>query len=192
MVPSHLVFKHNQNLCFCSERRNEFDVGGSKVVVTTNVVDVSWMGPSSRQIIAEASVLVLLVESLSELHEMISYVLPCLNDAYPEPHMIPPFICFTNFTQKSDASNSDQDTTVSHSDEEDIEHCFLKLDLRVGIKVISVTEYLNQLKMQLYHQFCQKWRIEDEESDSGSLQNLSDPFDKTVHFLKRGLMVRYK
>ena len=154
----------------------------TRVIGTTSIVEFH------RKLLTEASVYVLLVERLSELKKLLSSIVPCLEEAFPEPHMIPPFVCFTSFARDPLHESNE---SWSESEEEDVLSCFHDLNLKVAIKTVSITDYLTQIKNRLYREYCRERNVVPPSSPEMSPCKCVDPFSRVRFFLKRGLLVRF-
>eukprot|EP00210_Caulerpa_lentillifera_P003065 g2927.t1 len=170
-----------------------------EVTVSIKEANLLWPGAACQQLINEASVFVLMVESLMELEDLLGKLVPCLNQGYNENQSIPPFLCFTSFLQESNPRSGDfngLDSWLKAEEQEEIELCFRKLHLNVGLEVISIKDHLSVIKQHLYRTiFIQKWKISQTDSsglsdESSALESLVDPFKKVSKFLKRSLSLK--
>lgn len=151
-------------------------------------MDVGWLGPSKRRTMSEASVFVIVVEQLDALGRLISDIGPILKELYPEAHLIPPFLCFTSFTQEIAPSEG---TSGKSGSEEDVEQTFIHAGLAAGIHVLPINRHLRQLRDRLYRDLCWKFpsRSKPDVDEEEQMDDVLDPFEAAVQFLRMGLLV---
>lgn len=176
-------------------------VGDQEVKICIKEANLLWPSPTCQQLIQEASVFVMMVESLVELEDLLEKLVPCLEQGYDEHRLISPFLCFTSFLQDSSLGSGDlngMDSWLQAEEQEEIELCFRKAHLEVGLEVVSVKDHLNTIKQHLYNTvFLKKWNASEKDSHSSSFddessvyKSLTDPFKKVSKFLSRSLSLR--